>query len=139
MKKTNPSFNSFSPFSLSNPYFAQKITIAIVIAIHCINCQHRMQLALSPPFPPSPSIIIIIMTIKIIISIRHAAASNAPLLPPPPPRCRRISKHAAATAKIVPPPSCRLRCQAGHRHRAPATATSAIARQPPHYQCLQNK
>ncbi len=35
MKKTNPSFNSFSPFSLSNPFFAQTITIAIVIAIHC--------------------------------------------------------------------------------------------------------
>jgi hypothetical protein len=44
-------------------------------------------------------------TIKIIISICHAAAANAPLLPLPPPRCRRISKCAAATAKIALPPS----------------------------------
>jgi hypothetical protein len=54
MKKTNPSFNSFSPFSLSNPYFAQTITIAIVIAIHRNDRQQCMQPALSPPLPPSP-------------------------------------------------------------------------------------
>jgi hypothetical protein len=55
MNKTNPSFNSPSPFSLSNPSFAQTITIAIVIAIHCNNRQQRMQPALSPPpLPPSP-------------------------------------------------------------------------------------
>ncbi len=65
MKKTNPSFNSFSPFSLSNPFFAQTITIAIIIAIHCNNRQQCMQPALSPPFPPPPSIIIVIMMIKI--------------------------------------------------------------------------
>jgi hypothetical protein len=53
MKKTNPSFNSFSPFSLSNPFFAQTITIAIVIAVHCNDRQQRMQPALSPPLPPS--------------------------------------------------------------------------------------
>jgi hypothetical protein len=54
MKKTNPSFNSFSPFSLSNPYFAQTITIAIIIAVHRNDRQQRMQPALSPPLPPSP-------------------------------------------------------------------------------------
>jgi hypothetical protein len=79
------------------------------------------------------------MMIKIIISIRHAAASNAPLLPPPPPQCYRIFKRAAATAKITLPPSFRLCCQAGCRHCAPAAATSANAWQPPRYHCLQNK
>ncbi len=79
------------------------------------------------------------MMIKIIISIRHASAANAPLLPPPPPRCRRISKRAAATAKIALPLSCRLCHQAGHCHHAAAAATSANARQPPRYHCLQNK
>jgi hypothetical protein len=131
MNKTNPSFNSFSPFSLSNPYFAQTITIGIVIAVHRINCQRRMQPALSSPFPPPLSIIIVIVTIKIIISTHHAAASNAPLLPLPPPRCCRISKRAAATAKIAFLPSCRLRRQAGCRNHAPAAATSANAWQPP--------
>jgi hypothetical protein len=77
--------------------------------------------------------------IKIIISTCHAAASNAPLLLPPLPRCRRISKRAAAMAKIVLPPSCRLCRQAGRRHHAPAAATSANAWQLPHYHCLQNK
>jgi hypothetical protein len=140
MKKTNPSFNSFSPFSLSNPYFAQTITIAIVIAFRRKDCQQRMQPALSPPpFPPPLSIIIVIVMIKIIISIRHAATSNAPLLLPPPPRCRRISKHAAAMAKIALPPSCRLRRQADRCHCAPAAATSANAQQLPRYHCLQNK
>jgi hypothetical protein len=139
MKKINPSFNSFSPFSLSNPFFAQLITIAIVITIHRNDCQQRMQPALSPPFPSPLSIIIVIVTIKIIISIRHAAAANAPLLPLPPLHCCRISKHAAATAKIALPPSCRLCRQAGCRHRAPAAATSANAWQPPCYHCLQNK
>jgi hypothetical protein len=95
---------------------------------------------LSPPsFPPPPSIIIVVMTIKIIISMRHAADSNAPLLPPPSPRCCRISKRAAATAKIALLPSCRLRHQAGCRHRAPAATTAANAWQPPRYHCLQNK
>jgi hypothetical protein len=55
MKETNPSFNSFSPYSLFNPFFAQTITIAIVIAIHSNNCQQCMQPALSPPLPPSPA------------------------------------------------------------------------------------
>jgi hypothetical protein len=55
MKKTNPSINSFSPYSLFNSFFAQTITIAIVITIHCNNCQQRMQLALSRPLPPSPA------------------------------------------------------------------------------------
>jgi hypothetical protein len=77
--------------------------------------------------------------IKIIISIRHAAAANAPLLPLPPPHCCRISKHAAATTKIALPPSCHLCHQAGCRHRAAAAATSTNARQLPHYHCLQNK
>jgi hypothetical protein len=139
MKKTNPSFNSFSPFSLSNPYFAQTITIAIVITIHCNDRQRCMQPALSPPFPPPPSIIIVIVMIKIIISIRHTAASNALLLPPPPPRRHRISKCAAATAKIMLLPSFRLHRQAGRRHCAPTTATSANAWQPLRYHCLQNK
>ncbi len=53
MKKTNPSFNSFSPFALSNPYFSQTITIVIVIAVHFNDPQQRMQPALSPPLPPS--------------------------------------------------------------------------------------
>jgi hypothetical protein len=79
------------------------------------------------------------MMIKIIISIRHAAASNAPLLPPPLPRCRRISKRAAATAKITLPPSFRLSRQAGRCHHAPAATTSANERQPLRYYCLQNK
>jgi hypothetical protein len=139
MKKTNPSFGWFSPVSLSNPFFAQTVTIAIVIAIYCNDRQQLMQPALSPPFPPPPSIIIVIVTIKIIISIRHAATSNAPLLPPPLPCCCRISKHAADTAKIALPPSCRLRRQASRRHGAPAAATSANMRQPPRYHCLQNK
>ncbi len=94
---------------------------------------------LTPLFPSPSSIIIVIVTIKIIISIRHAAASSAPLLPPPPPHCCRISKHAAATAKITLLPSFHLRCQAGRRHHAPAAAPSANARQPPRYHCLQNK
>jgi hypothetical protein len=55
MKKTDPSFNSFSPYSLFNHFFAQTITIAIVITVHCNNCQQRMQPALSPPLPPSPA------------------------------------------------------------------------------------
>jgi hypothetical protein len=147
MKKTNPSFNSPFPFSLSNPFFAQTVTISIVIAIHCDDCQQRMRPALSPPpFPPPPqqrnnqsSIIIVIVTIKIIISIGHAAAANTPLLPPPPPRCCRISKCAAATAKIALPPSCRLCRQAGRRYRAAAAATSANEWQPLRYHCLQNK
>jgi hypothetical protein len=138
-KKTNPSFNFLSSFSLSNPFFAQTITIAIVIAIHCKDLQQFMQPALSPPLPPPPSIIIIIVMIKIIISIHHAAASNASLLPPPPTRCCCISKCAAATAKIALPPSCRLYCQADRRHHAHAAATSANTWQPPHYHCLQNK
>ncbi len=139
MKKTNLSFNSFSPFSLFNPFFAQTITIAIVITIHRNDRQRRMQPALSPPFPPPPSIIIVIMTIKIIISIRHAAASNAPLLLLPPPCCGRISKRTAATAKIALLPSCHLRRQAGCRHHASTAATSANRWQPPCYHCLKNK
>ncbi len=52
MKKTNPSFNSFSPFSLFNFFFAQTIIVAIVITVHCNDHQRRMQLALSAPVPP---------------------------------------------------------------------------------------
>jgi hypothetical protein len=52
-KKT--SFNSLSPFSLFNPFFAQTITIAIVITVHCNDHQQCMQPALSPPLPPSPA------------------------------------------------------------------------------------
>jgi hypothetical protein len=48
MKKTNPSFISPSPFSLSNPFFAQTVTIAIFIAVHYDNRQQRMRPALSP-------------------------------------------------------------------------------------------
>jgi hypothetical protein len=48
MKKTNPSFNSPSSFSLSNPFFAQTVTFAIVIAVHCNNRQQCMRPALSP-------------------------------------------------------------------------------------------
>ncbi len=48
MKKTNPSFNSPSSFSLFNPFFAQTVTIVIVIAVHCNNHQRCMQPALSP-------------------------------------------------------------------------------------------
>jgi hypothetical protein len=55
MKKANPSFDSFSPFSLSNPFFSQTITIVIVITIHRNDRQQRMQPALSPPLPPSPA------------------------------------------------------------------------------------
>jgi hypothetical protein len=52
MKKTKSFFNSFFPFSLSNPYFAQTIAIAIVITIHRNDRQRRMQPALSPPLSP---------------------------------------------------------------------------------------
>jgi hypothetical protein len=55
MKKTNPSFNSFSPFSLFNPFLAQTITIVIFITIHHNDRQQRMQPALSLPLPPSPA------------------------------------------------------------------------------------
>ncbi len=48
MKKTNPSFNSPSPFFLSKLFFAQTVTIAIVITIHSNNHQQRMRPALSP-------------------------------------------------------------------------------------------
>jgi hypothetical protein len=48
MKKTNPSFNFPFPFSLSNPFFAQTVTITIVIAIHPDDRQQRMWPALSP-------------------------------------------------------------------------------------------
>jgi hypothetical protein len=53
-EKTNPSFTSFSPFSLSNPYFAQTINIAIVIIVHRDDHQQCMQPALSPPPSPLP-------------------------------------------------------------------------------------
>jgi hypothetical protein len=79
------------------------------------------------------------VTIKFFVSIRHAAAANAPLLLPPPPCCCRISKRAAATAKFALLPSCCLRCQAGCHLRAAAAATSAATLPSPSYHCLQNK
>jgi hypothetical protein len=124
---------------LSNPYFAQTITIAIVIAVHCNNRYYACSQPSPPPFPLPLSIIIIIVTIKIIISIRHAAASNAPLLPPPPPGCHRISKRAAAIAKNCASTICRLRRQAGHCRHAATAATSANAQQLPCYHRLKNK
>ncbi len=48
MKKTNPSFNSPSSFSLSNPFFSQTVTIAIVITVHRNDRQQCMWPALSP-------------------------------------------------------------------------------------------
>jgi hypothetical protein len=123
---------------LSNPFFAQTITIAIVIAVHRNDCWRCLQPALSPSFPPPPSIIIVIVMIKIIISIRHAATANTPLLLPPPPCCCRISERAAAMAEIALWPSCRLHRQAGHCHRAATVATSVNVQQPPRYHCLQN-
>jgi hypothetical protein len=114
------------------PLQLSSLSIAVTASDACSQPSH-------PPFPPPPSIIIVIAMIKIIISIRHAAASNAPLLLPPPPQCHRISKCTTATAKITLPPSFHLRRQAGRRHRAPAAATSANARQPLRYHCLQNK
>jgi hypothetical protein len=138
-EKNKPIFQFLLSFSLFKPFFAQKITIAIVITVPRKDRQQHMQPALSPPFPPPLSIIIVIVMIKIIISIRHAAAANAPLLPPPSPHCRCISKRAAATAKIALPSSCRLCRQAGRRHCAAAATTSANARQLPRYHCPQNK
>jgi hypothetical protein len=52
-QKTNPSFNPPSPFPLSNPFFAQTVAIAIVIAVYPNDRQSRMRPALSPP-PNSP-------------------------------------------------------------------------------------
>jgi hypothetical protein len=54
-EKTNPSFNSPSPFPLSNPSFVQTVTIAIVIAAHPDNSQQCMQPALPPPSPEACS------------------------------------------------------------------------------------
>ncbi len=48
-KNKKTSFNSPSPFPLSNPFFAQIVTIAIVIAVYPNDPQQRMQPALSPP------------------------------------------------------------------------------------------
>jgi hypothetical protein len=47
-EKMNPSFNSPSPFPLSNPFFAQTVAIEIVIAVHPDN--HRN--ACGQPSPP---------------------------------------------------------------------------------------
>jgi hypothetical protein len=46
-EKTNPSFNSPSPFLLSNPMFAQTVAIVIVIAVHPDDRQQPS------PLPPS--------------------------------------------------------------------------------------
>ncbi len=54
-EKTNPSFNSPSPFPLSNPFFAQTVSIAIVIAVHPNDRQWCMRPALSPPPPQQPA------------------------------------------------------------------------------------
>jgi hypothetical protein len=77
------------------------------------------------------------MTIKIIVSICHAAPTNAPLLPLLPPPSHRVSKSADATAKFALLPSCRLYRQAGRWRHAAAAATSATALPPPRYHCLQ--
>ncbi len=53
-EKTNPSFNSPSPFPLFGPFFAQTVAIAIVITVHPDNCQWRMRPALPPP-PQQPA------------------------------------------------------------------------------------
>jgi hypothetical protein len=52
-QKTNPSFNPPSPFPLSNPFFAQTVTVAIVIAVHPNDHQSCMWPALSPPQQPA--------------------------------------------------------------------------------------
>ncbi len=54
-EKTNPSFNSYSTFPLSNPFFAQTVALAIVIAVHPDNRQQRMQPTLSSPPPAARS------------------------------------------------------------------------------------
>ncbi len=53
-EKTNPSFNTLSSFWLSNPFFAQTVAIAFIIATHPDNQQWRMRPAFSPPPPPQP-------------------------------------------------------------------------------------
>jgi hypothetical protein len=120
-------------FPCSTPFFLKQSPLRLSSPSIATTASNACSQPSPPPFPPPPSIIIVIVMIIIIIIICHAAASNALLLPPPPPRCRCISKRAAATAKIALPPSCCLCCQAGRRHCAPATATSANARQPPRY------
>jgi hypothetical protein len=113
MKKTNPSFNSFSPFSLSNPFFAQTITIVIVIAIHCNDRQQCMQPALSPPLPPSPvsyhrhcaNGFPNALLLRLKSRFRQAATSatklaTATVLPLPPPLPTHGSHHATTAYKI---------------------------------------
>ncbi len=139
-EKNKPIFQFLLSFFLVQPPFLLKQSpLRLTLPSIATTASNACSQPSPPPFPPPPSIIIVIMTIEIIISTRHAAAANAPLVPPPPPCCRRISRCTAAMAKIALPPSCRLRRQAGHRHRAPAAATSANAWQLPRYHCLQNK
>jgi hypothetical protein len=139
-EKNKPVFQFLLSFFLVQPLFSSNNHhLQLLLLSITMTTSNAWSQPSSPPFPPPLSIIIVIRTIKIIISIRHAAASNAPLLLLPPLCCCHISKRAAATAKIALPPSCRLHRQAGHRHRAPATATSANAWQLPHYHCLKNK
>jgi hypothetical protein len=52
-KKTNPSFKSPCPFSLSNTFFAQTVAIAIVLAIHPDDRQQHIWPALSAPQKPT--------------------------------------------------------------------------------------
>ncbi len=116
--------NKIRQHEKNKPIFQFPLSFFLVQPFFCLNSHHcdchchplrrppatHAASILPHPLPPSPATklqsiinIIVIVLIKIIISIRHAATNNAPLLPPPPPRCRRISKHAAATAKIVLP------------------------------------
>jgi hypothetical protein len=152
--------NKIKQHEKNKPIFQFPLFFFLVQPLFCSNnhhcnchCRPSRQLPathvaspLLPLFPPplqrrnnQQSIIIIILSIKIIISIRHSAAANAPLLLLPPPRYCCISKHAVATAKITLLPSCRLRRQAGCRHRAAAATTSTAAQPPPRYHCLQIK
>ncbi len=147
MKKTNPSFNSPSPFSLSNPFFAQTITVVIVIAVHCDDRQQRMQPALSRPPSPLPRNEETTNNQSSLSSWQLKLLSAYAMLPPPTHRCCPRHHHAAAAfpnalllpLKITLLPSCHFCCQAGRHHHAAAATTSANARQPPCYHCLQNK
>jgi hypothetical protein len=119
--------NKIRQHEKNKPIFQFLLSFFLVQSLFCSNNHHydchRRPLQKPPaahaasPLPP-PS------------SLPHQLSSSL---------CRCISKRAAATAKIALLPSCRLCCQAGRRHRAPAATTSANAWQLPCYHCLQNK